>query len=224
MSQTFSAVVQKLVDSISILKGPILVTLSVLGFLYFRHTNPFGVFTVLGRSSDTLAVLFLLWLLSGVLCLFGVGGWVIGQLKSFAKRRAEHKRLYEKLQHHLTPEQKSILAQLLLPKHDRHYFTRNDFVMDLVQSGIVDQKDLPLAGLRDIPGHNYTARYLCVLSPVARAYLEKHSYLLPKVEIEDGTYVIKRKDANPYMLGPVEDRYGVEYNTPLQKQKKFIFF
>ena len=224
MSEAFSALAQKLLDSISILKGPIFVALTVLGFFYFWHMNPFGVFTFLGRPSDTLPILFLLWLFSGAFCLFDVVAWVKQHFESFTKRCAECRCLYENLQHHLTPEQKSILVQLLLPQHDRHYFTHNDFVADLVQSGIMEQKDIPFAGLKDDPEHSYTAKYLCILSPLTSAYLEKHSYLLPKIEIENGTYVIKRKDANPLMFGPVEDRYGLENNTPHKRQKKYLFF
>lgn len=222
MSEAISALAQKLLDSIGILKGPIFVVFTVLGFLNFWHMNPFGVFTFLGRSPDTLPILFLLWLLSGAFCLFDVVAWVRRYFESFTKRHAERRCLYEKLQYHLTPEQESILAQLLLPKHDRHYFTHNDFVTDLVQSGIMDQKDIPFAGLKDDPEHNYVAKYLCILSPLARAYLEKHSYLLPKIEIENGTYIIKRKNANPFMLGPVEDEYGLVYKPQHKKQKKFF--
>lgn len=228
-SDTIAALAQKLLDSVGLLKGPIFVVLTVLGFFYFWHVNPFGVFTFLGRSSDTLSILFLLWLLSGAFCLFDVVARVGQYFKSLMKRRADRRRIYEKLEHHLAPGQETILAQMLLPRHDRHYFRHSELVTDLVQSGILDQKDIPLGGLRDDPQHNYTARYLCILSPAARAYLEKHSSILPKVEIENGTYVIKRKNTtSSFMLGPVEDEYGLLYDREQRKkqkkQKRFFFF
>jgi hypothetical protein len=217
MSDAISSLVQKLLDSIGILKGPIFVVLTVLELLYLWHTNPFRVFTFLGQSPDILPILFLLWLLSGAFCFFGLIAWLGQYCKSFTKRHAERRCIYEKLQHHLTPEQEMILAQLLLPKHERHYFTHNDFVTDLVQSGIIDQSNVPFAGLKDDPEHNYSASYLCILSPVAQRYLEKHLYLLPKIEIEDGTYVIKRKNAGPYMFGSVEEEYGLVYKPQHKK-------
>jgi Super-infection exclusion protein B len=173
MSDAISALAQKLLDSIGILKGPIFVVLTVLELLYFWDMNPFRVFTFLGRSPDILPILFLLWLFSGAFCLFDIVAWLGRYCKSFTKRHAERRPMYEKLQHHLTPEQETILAQLLLPKHDRHYFTHNDFVTDLVQSSIIGQTNVPLAGLKDDPVHNYSARYLCILSPFARRYLVK---------------------------------------------------
>ena len=228
-SDAFAALAQKLLDSISIIKGPIFVGLSVLGSLYFWDMNPFGVFTFLGRPSWILPILFLLWLLFGAFCLFDIAGRVGQCFKSLMKRRTDRRRIYEKLEHHLTPDQETILAQMLLPRHDRHYFPHNELVTDLVQSGIMDQKDILFAGLRDDPQHNYIARYLCILSPVARAYLKKHSYILPKVEVENGTYVIKRKNTpSSFMLGPVEDEYGLLYDREQRKeqkkQKRFVFF
>src|SRR6266566_8180400 len=108
--ETVSALAQKIFDSISTLKWPIFVALTVLGSLFIWNTNHFGVFTFLGRSPNTPPILFLLWLLSGAFCLSDVVAWIRQYLLYLIKKRAVRRRLYEKLQHHLTPDQKTILA------------------------------------------------------------------------------------------------------------------
>jgi hypothetical protein len=60
-SDTIAALAQKLLDNISIMKGPIFVGLSVLGLLYYWHINPFGIFTFLEHRSSSRKCYCKLW-------------------------------------------------------------------------------------------------------------------------------------------------------------------
>ncbi len=176
MSDALSALFQKLIDTINALKGPIFVCLTVLGFLYTFHINLFGVYTFLNRYSDLQPILFLIWLFSGVLCLFSLASWLKQTVRNFSRKQANAKQAQEKL-HHLTPEQKMVIIRLWQPDQSYHYFVRTDLMEDLEAEDIVRATGTPA------PGHDgcYIPSWtpcLYILHSWVCGYLRKHPELL----------------------------------------------
>lgn len=172
MSQALSALLQKVIDIIDALKGPIFVCLTILGFLYTHHINFFGISDLLNRYSDLPPILALIWLGAGVLWLFSSVKWLCKIIKNSREQRTHLKQAQEKL-YQLTKEQKYVVNCLMQPNQSHHYFERTELMEDLVCENIVQPTGTPEPGYngRFIPSW---ARYFYHLQPWVRDYLEKH--------------------------------------------------
>lgn len=176
MSDALSALFQKIIDVINVLKVPIFITLSILGLLDLYHANPFNISTLLNKYSDLPPILFTIWLFAGATCLIGIVSWlrkiITSSMEKHTNLRQNHEQLY-----HLTQEQQAVLLKLIQANQSWHYFERTEMIEELERRDIVT--------ITGTPHPDYDGRlvptwapYLCILQPWVRNYLEKHLELL----------------------------------------------
>lgn len=176
MSDALSALFQKLLDVIDALKGPCFVILFIIGVLYVRRDNPFGIYALLNRYPDLPAILFFIWLAAGVLCLFSIVKWLRKNIQNAFGQRANIKQKQEKL-HHLTQEQKQVIANLLQPDQTYHYFSPSDLIEELEYEDIVRGTGIPVPGYNGQYVPTWAPRFY-ILQGWARGYLSRHPALL----------------------------------------------